>query len=292
MKEKILSTDVLLEGEPDAALAPAAAPIVETPAPAAATVDTPADGSDNFDFASLLTEDADEEVPAEPIAPAATPIETPKLAEAPVVVAPEPVVAPVAPIAPEPVSTPAPDAEAQRAEYQRREKEFKTNLSKIYSDAIPEDVKDSFLPEQVKVLTEIAATQHVNLLQATVSGIMAQLPQFVDNYMQQRDVVRERERVFYDKWPKLKGHDATVRNILSTYLASNANAKLDDVMQQVGAMAMIATRQTMDLAAPATPAPAGFSPVVPQGGGGGSIRPAQKTTWDDMANEFSQEDLG
>lgn len=312
MLQKVKNPELMAE-EPAGNPAPAAPPVpsasppsaaaVAPAAPAAVTagdvddVEAPAGDSSDFDIEDLLKDEEDvvEPAAAPPAtpAPAAEPTATPTPTEpAPAAAAPPatPAAEPQAPAA-EPAA-PAEPTQAQREEFARREQEYHGKLVQMYEEAIPTEVKESFLPEQVKVLSQLAATQHRHLLQAAVSGIMAQLPQALESVMVQREVVREREKMFYDRWPKLKGHEGTVKNILSTYLASSPGAKLDDVVQHVGAMAMIATRQTLEAAAPATPPPAAFSPAVPQAGGGTMPRPVQKSIWDELTQDFLQEDIG
>lgn len=291
-----LKNDFLLEGEPEGNDgAPAALPV---PSPAAPPEPSPAPGlaqpesSPEIDFEELLKDDDEEALPE----PTAEPESPPALAVPPV--APTPIPSAVSSPTPEPTPavepqatpTPADPAVAQR-EREERARTFRTNLSKMYLERIPEEQRNQFLPEQVQMLASLAAEQHVNLLESVVPAIMMQLPQVFEGIMQQREMVRQREQTFYGAWPKLKGHEGTVTKILSAYLNGNPQVKFEDAVREVGAMAMVATRQTVDSPAPQAPTPSAFSPAVPQSGSGTLPRPTQKTTWDEMVEDFIQEDM-
>jgi hypothetical protein len=297
--------------------------VVENPTPAVAADDVPAtdeggleglddllsdDESSDGSFAELSS-DADErpqevsnEPPAPSPAPAQEPAPAPATAPEPTAPpAPEPAAQPSPPAAEVPLPPPAPvDPAAELARQQQHRQEFESKLTSLYS--MDETTAQEFDTNPAAVLPKIAAKLHIEVLQATVQGVMQALPQVLEQYNGQQAAVKQAEDEFYGAWPELNKPELrqSVREMSRQWRALNPGASKADAIANVGALVMV--RHQLSRSAPQQPQ----QPVTPQppamvpsyrpaapGSSGGVVKPPQSAapgSFDEFVDEVVRDD--
>lgn len=323
------------ENEVVAGVAPAAAPAVAPVVPASSD-----DGSSalspeavNELLADDITDDSigstpDTPVVVAPVSPVAAPVAPVPAAAAPVapvapmapvvapaavapvvppavapVVAPVPaaVVPPVAPVVPAPVVAPVPTKTQEQVnqEAAARRQEFHANLVEVYTGSL-KDKGAQLLIEPEKVLPELAAELHQQVLESAIHGIMSQVPMMVQNVLAMQRTTEQNEAAFFRAWPQLveKRGDAMplITRFAPIYRQANPTASLEDFIREVGSMTMVALRidpnSGASVVAPmVAPMVSAFAPAVP---GSGGIPPAAPkpagNAWESLHEEFLHED--
>jgi hypothetical protein len=165
---------------------------------------------------------------------------------------------------------------------------------------------DRVISEPGVVLSELAADLHMRVLESSVHGIMAQIPQVVAGYLQSVRQAEQNENTFYGAWPQLAARKAEAGPLVmrfgNAYRQAHPSATPEDFVREVGAMAMVALRipveqqvapQTPQMQAPPPVPSTGFAPANP---GAGSVPPASApkplNEWEAMQQEFLREDQG
>jgi hypothetical protein len=313
------------EGEP----APTSATPAPPPPPAAApaTPATPAPESDepaaseslDAEFAALLEGDetdvespgleepSGEEPPppAEPAKPVPPPAEPPKpeptTPTEPVKAEPPAAEPPKAepPAEPKPAEPPPPQrtAEEERAEREKRRNEYHENLVKLYE--ISKEDAEALDLTPAAVLPKLAANMHIHMVESVIPAIMQQIPRVIENVMLQRTQRDENEKQFYSAFPQIDRsnaiHRQTVERLLGNYLSLNPAADRQTAIREVGAAAMVALRIPYESPGteppPAAPPQPTSTPAVPGGGSGSPPRPRTPGLFEQLTEEFSQEDI-
>lgn len=236
-----------------------------------------------------------------PVSPAVPPVvtapappavvEPPKPVPAPAVVVP-PTTPTVAPVAPPVEKTP----EQLTAETTARRQEFRSSLVKLY-EPTTRDKGGMLLTEPEKVLPELAAELHMQVLESAVYGIMAQVPQIVQNVIAMQQSTERNEASFFAAWPQIAARKAEAMPLIGRfapiYRQANPSASLEDFTREIGSMVMVALRiqPTGPGEALTVTPPVAFAPAVPGGGSAPIVgTPAPKNQWEQLQEEFLQED--
>lgn len=233
--------------------------------------------------------------PSQPPAPAPAPprAETPAPAPIPRPEHAAPVPAPSARVEP-PAPAPAPAAQERPAAPPR---EWKAELqSRIEKDIkFTDDEVQELLTAPEKVLPRHLARVHVEVLEATYNAITANLPNIIEGYMRNQREIQRVEKAFSDEFPDLVPYKQEAWNLAATLRQQTPNMSEQDMRRQVGAI----LRVQKGIAPPAAgaPAPAPAAPYTPtnagQGrpNGGAAAVPKPKNMFEQLAEEFIQEDL-
>jgi hypothetical protein len=229
------------------------------------------------------------EPPKPPVVEPAKPAPAPAVAKPPT---PPVVPAVVPPVAPVVEKTP----EQLQADIAARRQEFRSSLVKLY-EPTTKDKGGLLLTEPEKVLPELAAELHMQVLESAVYGIMAQVPQIVQNVIAMQHTTERNEASFFAAWPQLAAKKVEAMPLITRfapiYRQANPSASMEDFTREVGSMVMVALRIAPTGAVeppPATP-PAVFAPAVPGAGGAPPTgTPAPKNQWEQLQEEFLQED--
>jgi hypothetical protein len=264
------------------------------------------DGSSEDAFASLgsdsdtetgegSTESPPPENTAEP-APAAPPASEPIPVVPPVVeTQPSPPPAPVAPVPQPPAVDPA-QAEAQRVATRQA---FESRLLQLY--AIDDNTAQEFESNPATVLPKIAAKLHMEVLEASVQGILQALPQVIAQYNVQQEQVKEAESSFFNAWPELNKpeYHPTVLQMSQQWRALNPGASKEEAIANVGALVMLRHQLTRGAQPPQVPQPSVPAPVPPSyrpvapGSSGGRVTPTQTPvpgSFESFVDEVIQDD--
>ncbi len=222
-------------------------------------------------------------VEEEPVTPIVEEVQSPPVEEQPQPVEQPPREEPV-----EAVKPPTPEESAAKRQ------QLVGNLAKEVYKLSDEDVELA-ISEPDKVLPQLAAKVHVEVLDAAVQGIMAHLPELVRGVISQTSAEREREGAFFDRWPSLKEHKTKVAQVANIFRQSNPGATLDQAIEEVGTLVSVMMKVPMegveapksaDVAAPPPPpAMPGASTITPR-------RSTQKNAFETLADEFLIEDIG
>ena len=140
-----------------------------------------------------------------------------------------------APATPEPpVMTPE-QVQAQRAEVMKQ-------LTTRY--AIPEDVAPRLVTEPEKVIPELLANAHAQIMDTVQAYIEGAFPHMLQRHQTTQQRVTSNVDKFYSAWPELKDEKfgPTVARIVGGYRQANPNAKMEDVIQEGGLAALLALR--------------------------------------------------
>lgn len=187
------------------------------------------------------------------------------------------------------------DMEAIRAEARKQLREAYT---------LTEEQANAFETDGPGTLAQLAAEMHIRVYDAIYAGILSQLPYLVGHVMQQRENEQRFSEDFFNKWPKLRGHEAVVNRLMGLYKQAYPNASAEQQINDVGIQAMVSQRLQFDNAPAPTQQPAAASPQPPQQPAqnfrpatpGGSAPPApapasgDDNVFSNMAEEFLQED--
>lgn len=290
--------------------APATAPGTSTP-PAAPSPGPP---EGVFDFDSAFSDDgADDDTltpPQPPQEPQATPPQSPQEPQPPAPAAGTPQAEPPAQTAPgqqepTPLPTPAEPQAIAEAMMQNRDAVLE-HLAQNEFKLTPEDIEalETDAPAHIpKLLANLYLKSQVNMLQQ-VSKI---IPAMMQKMQRVSEANTKNEGKFYSRWPDLKPdlHGAIVRRNAALYRQINPQASLDQMIEDLGPIVMVAAKvQPGASAAPngnggvIPPAPgarmvAPPSPFRPAGSGPSSAPPqpgGDNNPWSGLAGTFQDED--
>lgn len=229
------------------------------------------------------------EPPKEPEAEAPEPEPEPEQAEEPKPEEPAPETQPE-PVQqkPEVPETPAPSQE----ELAEQRKNLEADLARTMY-AMTDEENDAMLLSPKDVMPKMAAKLHVEILNATVNGVLPHIPRIVQMQMKQAEQNADIQTRFYEKWGKLKGHEETVQRVAAMYAQLNPTADAEQTIKDIGVQAMLMLGLPLDevtavpetpAAAPApAPAAAAISAPANPGGAAGMVPAPPKST-----NPFTQ----
>lgn len=251
-------------GIPPAEPPPAVVPPVETPPtpetpPAAETPapETPPAGTEP----PPVTEPVTPETPPVEPPPETPPVETPPV-EPPPVSEEMPAPTPESPVV---------DMETQRRQWQEDRVKYEAELEKYF--AFSEEDAEKLREAPDEVLPKLAAKIYLDTYQTVMNGMYKVMPQVVAAVVQQRQAREELTQSFYGKWPDLNKPEyaKVIATVSATYANLKPQATQDEVLQEVGEMAMAALKlgvtPVVETPPPATPPVKPFSPATPGGGG-------------------------
>lgn len=219
--------------------------------------DAPAQDDRWSDF--LLDEepvDLEEEIETPPAEPAPAPVEepaaTPAEPEVPAQEIPEaPVIPAQAPITPE-----------QLAEYKAN---FQTHLTKQY--AFSEEEVLSLQTEPEKVLPQMAARLHMEVLDNVMQHVYQALPNVIQSHTQSSLREQKAQEEFFGAWPELRGAEQQVLQMGQMFRQMNPKATPQEAIQRIGEITMAALGKKRATAPAAEtfpePPPAPFRPAAP-----------------------------
>lgn len=236
--------------------------------------------------------------PSEPApAPAAAAPQPAVQAPAPVPVAPAQTTTPVAePAAPPPQAltpTPSPTAE-QIAEWRGKMLE---QLKAQY--ALKPDQVNAMLTEPETVLPALLAEVHLRAMEQLAPTILQRVPQVVEQVSRAQQSANKVGQQFVDRWPELKpvleadpNKLGAIGQMAQTYRQLNPNATTEDLINKVGAMALVHFKVQPQATQPAPAAPAApqAAPFVPAGQSAARGAPAAPNIFEALAMSSDTDD--
>ena len=266
------------------------------------------------DWAGLSVEEDEESdaaAPGTPTTPPAQPAATPPASVS--TPAAQPATPPAAQPAAQPQAKPVEQPPAQPAKTQEQiEQEARAAAEKFEQDlvqyyALPADLAKKFETEPEAVLPQLAAKVHMAVVNEVTARMNVQLPQYIAHFGTQQRKEQEAHDAFYTRWPGLTDYKEQVLKTGAMFRQLNPNATAQEALENVGKMVYAALGMPVPDAAPqsgqpgqpasgqpAQPAPTGaprvpFVPATP-GGAGRQPGPAPGNVFENMAEEFIQED--
>lgn len=196
---------------------------------------------------------------------------------------------------PEPVKVPT--KEELTGMYDKFREESLPHLEKLYE--MDEETATAFDENPREVLPKIAAKLHFDAMMSTYNAVTAAMPSLVGQVVKAMEISNSAEQAFYEAWPDLKqASPQVVETAVKSYRAANPTAKLDQVIQNAGRLAMInagldpTPKPKVDPTPKAQPprpaAPGGTNPTPPprpKAPGSENVFAELTEAWDD--NQFS-----
>lgn len=281
-------------GAPSAS--PASAGTSDGPTPDSPLSAAPA-GEDPFDFSSIFTTDGDTpssaakpvEAAAPPAPKAAEPPKPPAGAEPPKPAEAAPAAAEKSPAAPSPQAPAASASETPHIDPSdpvsvakalgENEAAAIEHVAKTMFALSPEDV-EALESDTVGTIPKLLARSFVRAQRSMLEQLGRMVPQMIQRHQEVVKRNTENEGKFFGRWPDLKPdlHGDLVRKYGATYRAMHPTATLDQMIEDLGPMVMMAAKvvPTMKPAVPSATAPANGarppqpSPFVPALGGPGA----------------------
>jgi hypothetical protein len=138
---------------------------------------------------------------------------------------------------PPPAITPAVDGKAAFEEYRKI-----ANEKLVSYFALDQNAADELAADPVSAVPKLMARTMFETIQATMQAVHHFLPQLIEQHEVRRVAAKEVEDKFYTTWPKLdrKAHDSFIRQAASVYRQMNPSATLEQIINAVGAQAMVA----------------------------------------------------
>ena len=161
------------------------------------------------------------------------------------------------------------------------ESAYKTQLQTLY--AFDEETALQLQTEPEKVLPQLAARLHMDVMKAVMGQMKGLMPEMIQRHTQVARKEGQAQDLFFKAWPELKGYDKQIMQAGRLFREMNPNADANTAVERIGALAMAALG--MQRAAPAQDQqirPAPFTPAVP---GRVSAPVAQKNMWADLAED-------
>lgn len=206
---------------------------------------------------------------------------------------------PVAPQRPEaPVQPSAEQIKQREEEAAARRLKLAEDLEKNFSGMLTEEDRDALMTEPEKVLPRLMAQASLHTLEQFRQTMGQELPQHLNRLTAEQKAAQELEEKFYSRWPKLREADkGTVERVVKGYVASAAQGVTpEQVIEEAGAMAMVALRIPVEESAPQKNVqPQKSQPFTPAAPGGTVQRkvgaPPARNAFETLAEEFLEEDL-
>lgn len=237
------------------------------------------------------------------------PVEVPKeeiAAEATGDKEPEPQEAAVEPEAAAPVEEPTEPKIEEVAQQEFTQEQVDTDRKKMVDSwteryAMSEDEGTEMLANPHEELPKFAARLHTQVVEDSLQMLAQILPQMMK---QVNDADRAKDafnNAFYKAWPKLNNDKCkpTIRRITDLYVKENTGATTEQIIQEVGASAMIAFKIPPDdmvpagsVEAAASQGGASFTPAQPGGGTTPVVVKPITNDFERMSIEFEKDDAG
>lgn len=259
------------------------------------------DSGGEFAIPDLGMDDLDTiEIPAEETSPSPTPA-----AEPPPSAPTAEVTAPKTPTQKEPgpqEPTPPVPTEPQKSPEVRMDSPGElAQLLNQNRDKLIQDLATSHFalsPQEVEALQEDAVTAiprllaktHIDAVSTALTHMANLVPKMIEFHMRSTRANEKAQKAFFDANPGLDPtkHGNEVTRLARLYRAANPGASLDDVIRDVGAMAMT----TLKVTPPAAPvgksnggSPPPFVPAV-NSGRGGPPQPVPENPWSGLGRDF------
>lgn len=157
---------------------------------------------------------------------------------------------------------------------------------------------EALVTDPAKLVPQLLARAHVNIVQNVLRTVGQQMPHLVGGLLEARTRHTEQENEFYARWPQLNRQtdEMTVRQLAAAFRTANPNATKDQMIQMVGAQAVVALNrlQAQAPAAPQQPPPRqqGFRPAAASSPPAAGVQPTQVNPFAAMAEAMLQEDMG
>jgi hypothetical protein len=156
--------------------------------------------------------------------------------------------------------------------------------------AMPEEVKEKFLMNPEQVLPTMAARLYVDVYEAVLQTVQAQIPSFMNVREQQVRMSQQAESSFFQRWPALK--DPKYANDIvamgRAYRQQNPQASFEQAVEAVGAMVSVAKGVPLPSQAQPSQSPQ-IRPPVPVGPGASRasvpMSQPQKNFWEETFSE-------
>lgn len=196
-----------------------------------------------------------------------------------------------------PTKTPEQFAQEYR---ENRERGIKDLAEKHYK--LPKEMADKLDPETAEIIPQLMSKVYYDSVEATTNALVQQLPTFIANVMQQHQAVQAAEKQFYESWPDLDAQKdrEVVMRLATGYRQAHPQATVEQFIQEVGAMSMLALKRqgTQQQEQQEKPAANGAPVRKPQGkpafkpaGTQAPTGPAKPANaFEQMAEEFLEED--
>lgn len=171
--------------------------------------------------------------------------------------------------------------------YEEFRKETMPSLEKLYE--MDEETVSAFEDNPTKVLSQLAARTHFDVMMSTYNAVMAAMPSVVGRVFAASNQANEAEGAFFDAWPALKkASPRVVRTAVQAYRSANPKASLEDVIKGAGPLAMMQAGISLDPPkAEEKPKPKAKAPAKPAAPGGVAPTPPKAPSGEEE-NEFSQ----
>jgi len=193
---------------------------------------------------------------------------------------------PAKPVEAEPTlpSDPGPLARA----LQEKRAEVIDQLANTHYKLTPEEVT-ALQTDAVAAVPKLFAKAHVDLVSTFMTHMANLVPKMIDTHIQLTKASSEAEDAFYKANPALDKaqHGSEVTRLANLYRQANPKASLDDMIRDVGTMAVTTLKITPSAPTPPKPngaKPAPFVPAAP--GGGGPTQPPPDNPWDGLGRDF------
>lgn len=250
----------------------------------------------------VASEELEGKVGEEPETPVAT--EEELAAEAKEGEEPKPQEAEEKPIEPAPVEAKPKVEETAKQEF--TQEQIDTDRAKMVDTwteryAMSEDEGIEMLAAPHEALPKFAARLHTQVTEDVLRTMATVLPQMMQQVSDADRVKDAFNEAFYKAWPKLNDdkYRPTIHRITDLYVRENSGAKSEQIIQEVGASAMIAFKIVPDDLVPAQPGLDVASPVeipfTPAQPGGGSAPVVEKpitNQFEALSVEFEKDDAG
>lgn len=154
---------------------------------------------------------------------------------------------------------------------------------------------EALVTDPASVVPKLLAQAHVNIVQNVLRTVGQQMPHMVGGLLEARQEHVKREDAFYQKWPQLNRQtdERVIRQLAAAYRTANPQASSDELIQMVGAQAVVALGrlQAAAPAAPAAPQPRqqGFRPAAASAPAG-SVNPSAINPFSAVADALLAED--
>jgi hypothetical protein len=162
------------------------------------------------------------------------------------------------------------------------EQAYADKLASFYS--FDEDAALRLQTEPEKVLPQLAARLHMDVMKNIMTQMQMAVPQMIQGITANNAREQSAQNVFYTAWPELKGYDQQVLHVGRMFRQMNPNASPDEAVKRIGeiALATLGIQRPTQAQAPAPQQQQAFRPSVP----GRVSAPAQaQDFWGNMSDD-------
>lgn len=188
-----------------------------------------------------------------------------------------------------------PEEVAEQPNYEEAQQKWRAELQDRYK--MSQEDADKFVTSPEEVLPQLAARMHEQIMTETLQAIAQNLPQYIQQFVGQRPEVvsqaveqskakQQAADQFFESFPDLRDHEASVVQVVQMIKADPKNANL--TREELVVKAGNATRALLGVQAPAqAPAPAPqqerpFSPAQPGAASAPAPLDTGKSEWDEI----------